>query len=127
MEQKAQFTSQAATWQADTREAVRAALDEDSHVSTLYLIALSEIMMNADSANTAAGSSAPVVVEVDPKRRETVVSDVGGGFDYEALLGAGPPAADVPIGRGLLLARSFCPGMEARHTAVGMKFTLPFP
>ncbi|MEP1125762.1 MAG: ATP-binding protein [Ilumatobacter sp.] len=114
-------------WLALVREAIRDVIgvDIDADASSAFLTAVTEIATNAEAAGVRAGATRPVVVAVDADRRSVEVSDFGGGFDPEQHRGLPDPS--VTSGRGLHIARTFCPGLTWTRTATGMTCTLPFP
>ncbi len=114
-------------WLAVVRDAVREVIGAgiDADASSAFLTAVSEIATNAEAAGVRAGTSRPVVVTVDAERRAVEVTDFGGGFDPDQHRGL--PGPSVSSGRGLHIARAFCPELTWARTATGMTCTLPFP
>lgn len=117
--------SGADSWLAEIREFVRAVIDVDVDTAMAYLIAVSEIATNAESAGMRIGSSEPAVVIIDADARLVTVADSGGGFDPDEYTRL--PGPDTVTGRGLYLARAFCPTLTWERTLGGMICTLPFP
>lgn len=113
------------SWLHAVRDIVSDALDVDDETATLYLVAVTEIVVNAEQIHRELDLAVPAVAEIDIDRRQVSVTDHGGGFevaDHGELA-----APDEVTGRGLHLAKAFCPGLSASRTHDGMRFTLPFP
>lgn len=115
------------SWLHTVRDVVRDALgvDVDADSATLYLVALTEIIVNAEQIHDRFGIVEPAAAEIDVDRRQVTVVDHGGGFEIGDHGGLVSP--DQQHGRGLHLAQEFCPELSASRTADGMRFTLPFP
>ena len=116
-------------WLFSVREAIVDAIDAshsgDPDAVTVYLTAVTEIATNAFESHERVGTDEPVVVTVDPQRAHVTVADLGGGFDPDER--PPRPSPDQIRGRGLYLARSFCPDMSWQRNPGGMVCTLPFP
>ncbi len=114
-------------WLAAVRDAIRDVIgaDIDADSASAFLTAVTEIATNAEAAGVRARASRPVVVAVDAAKRAVEVTDFGGGFVPEEHRGLPDPS--VSTGRGLHIARSFCPNLTWERTATGMTCTLPFP
>lgn len=112
-------------WLAQIREAISDVIDADDDTAMMYLTAVVEIATNAFESHERADVDEPVIVVIYPEDSLVTVTDLGGGFDPEASTSL--PAPDQVSGRGLYLARSFCPNLSWQRNSTGMHFTLPFP
>ena len=118
-------TSDEPSWLHTVRDLVTHVLDVDPDAATFYLVAVTEIVVNAEQVHRDLCIVRPAIAEIDVDRRQITVTDHGGGFEMGDA--EQPPAPEETSGRGLHLARAFCPGLSAVRTSDGMQFTLPFP
>lgn len=94
-------------------------------VDPLFLVGVSEVVTNAINEHNRLGTSAQVIVAVDPDELAVHVLDQGRGYRPEPRQ---PAEALEGGGRGLVIAAAVAPGLRWRpNTPTGTIFTLPYP
>jgi len=91
---------------------------------SLYLIALTEIVVNAGQSHAAAGIGSPIEVQIELAAGGAVtVRDTGGGIPPDVL--TSPRTQDRPT--GLQLVRSLCSDAVFSDEDNGTSVRLPYP
>ena len=96
----------------------------DADADTLFAIAVTEIATNAIEAHRRAGVDEHIVVTIDTRTRSVTIIDFGTGLPIPHETPSPDPAAT--SGRGLIIARSICPGLRVDSSIRGTTVTLPY-